>query len=249
MDDSISIERFKTCAKAASFQNCSYPGGTSLFMANNSSVIFSKLQQTKMFKIRKSDMDPQQTTFVLDSANIIKDRESSRDPELFLSDLKHILDSRFGGDWNLLTGRSVGYAMKTRKKASFVLTSPSNEILIGWRSPGLEVEDVEIVKVKTKLSLSDKDELLQSDATGKSRLKVISVPSPDTPGYSSNTPLVLRILDGLVDDIKEMENDAAARHIRNQYACFRFSCISYIASLLALVLSGMLLLVALVNIL
>ena len=116
-----------------------------------------------------------------------------------------------------MSGRSVGYAMKTRKKASFVLSGSNQEVLMGWRSPGFEVEDVDIVKVKAKLVLSEKDFLLDESATDISRLKIISSPSPDSDSYSADTPKALRMIASLSDDLKDMEHDTAARHIRNKY--------------------------------
>ena len=168
-----------------------------------------------MFKIRKTDMSPNHSTFILDSANIIKERETSQNKAVFLSDLKHILDSRFGGDWNLLAGRTVGYAMKTRKKASVVLSDGSKDLLICWRSPGFEVEDLDVVKIKTNLALSEQDIVLAGQPTSK--LKVIASPEPDSAGYTPETPAVLRILEGVSDDVKDMTHDTAARYVRSQY--------------------------------
>lgn len=168
-----------------------------------------------MFKIRKTDMTPNHSTFIMDSANIIKERQNSKDKVIFLSDLKHILDSRFGGDWSVLSGRAVGYVMKTRKKASIILSESGQELLVCWRSPGFEVEDLDVVKIKTSLVLSEVDKLLNSQSGSK--LKVIRSPTVDSPVYTSDTPVVLKVLEAVADEVKDMEHDAAARHIRSQY--------------------------------
>ena len=168
-----------------------------------------------MFKIRKTDMESKYATFIVDSANIIAEKESSKDREVFLNDLKHILDMRFSGDWNLVIGKSMGYAMKTRKKASVILARGSGEILICWRSPGFEVEDLDVVKIKTRLVLEGKDELLSSQADVK--MNIISAPQADSPGYTIETPLAMKIVDALVDQVRDMDHDEAARVLRNKY--------------------------------
>lgn len=169
-----------------------------------------------VFKVRKTDMESKYATFIVDSANIIAERESAKDPEVFLGDLKNILDMRFGGDWNLLIGNSMGYAMKTRKKASVILSRTTGEMLVCWRSPGFEVEDLDVVKIKTRLTLEGKDEVVSSDADVK-KLNLISVPQPDSFGYTVDTAAATRIVDALVDEVKDMEYDEAARFLRNKY--------------------------------
>jgi hypothetical protein len=169
-----------------------------------------------MFRIRKSDLDHSQSTFVLDSVNILAERDSPAENSVFLSDLKHILDSRFGGDWNLLIGKSVGFAMKTRRKASIVLGKTSGELLLCWRSPGFEVEDIDMVKIKAKLSLEGKDSLLEDNTDVKS-LNIIRVPDADAGDYTPQTPEAIKIVQALSRTLYDMEHDAAARHIRSQY--------------------------------
>ena len=167
-----------------------------------------------MFKIRKTDMDKKHASFIVEAVNVIREQETSTDPARFISDVKHILDSRFKGDWNVFIGKTVGYAMKTRKKASIVLSNNANEILVCWRSPGFEVEDLDTVKIKTNLALNEVDKLIDGSSRSKA-LNVIASPNPDSEGYTSETPRVLEILDGLAADIKDMDHNVAARLIRS----------------------------------
>jgi hypothetical protein len=168
-----------------------------------------------MFRIRKTDMSANHSTFILDSANLIRDRPSSSDEKIFLRDLKHILDSRFGGDWNLLIGRTVGYAMKTKKKSSIILSDASHRLLVCWKSPGFEVEDLNVVKVKTSIAMNERDPLFNDPVS--STIKVLTIPEPDQFGYSQETTRTLAILEAVSKDISDMEYDDAARHVRNQY--------------------------------
>ena len=185
-----------------------------------------------MFRIRKSDLDRSQSTFLLDSVNILAERNSCSDDEVFLSDLKHIIDSRFGGDWNLLIGKSVGFAMKTRKKASIVLGKKTGELLLCWRSPGFEVEDIDMVKIKTKISLEGKDTLLEDSVDVKS-LNVLRVPEADAKDYTSQTPEAIKIVQALSRTLSDMEHDAAARYIRSQYVKVLSEFESFLLSLTA----------------
>ena len=167
-----------------------------------------------MFKVRKTDMEKSHAGFIVEAVNVIREQDTNMETPKFLADVKHILDSRFKGDWNLFLGKTVGYALKTRKKASIVLSNGTSEILVCWRSPGFEVEDLDTVKIKTTLALKEKDELTETGTRGKP-LNVLSSPSPDSEMYTLETPKVLNILDGLANDVKDMEHHVAARHIRS----------------------------------
>ena len=161
-------------------------------------------------------MDKKHAGFILEAVTVLKEQDTLNDTTKFIRDVKHILDSRFKGDWNVLIGKTVGYAMKTRKKASIVLSSDSGLILICWRSPGFEVEDLDTVKMKTSIAVKEKDDLLEASIKSKS-LNVVSSPTPDSEGYTVDTPKVLEILDCVANDIRDMDHNIAARHIRSQY--------------------------------
>lgn len=184
-----------------------------------------------MFKLRKSDMELIHSQFAVDSINILHSRfESDADPwSKFSLTLKNVLDSRFGGEWNILIGKAVGYAMKTRKKSSVVTVGGSGEIVICWRSPGFEVEDVNIVKLKAQFML-DGDELavVKESAVSSSKLNIIESPLPDSIGYTLETAKVVPLIDSLIDDLKVMETQQAARHLRNHLTA-RFGTIWHVA--------------------
>ena len=160
-------------------------------------------------------MEAPKAKFVVDAVNVIQERVSAESDawDKFTVSLKSVLDSRFGGEWNILIGKAVGYAMKTKKKAHVVAVSSSGEIVICWKSPGFEVEDVNIVKLKAEQLLNPKSDSAEKQTTSK--LNVISSPTPDSPTYTSNTPKAISLVDGLIDDIRSMETQEAARHLRN----------------------------------
>jgi len=143
-----------------------------------------------MFKIRKTDMDPRESRFIIETLNVLKERSTPEglDWNSFSKDLKSVLDSRFHAEWNVLIGKSVGYAMKARKKSSLVATGPSGEIIICWRSPGFEMEDNDVVKLKASIMVEGKDVLLEGRSGELKRINLISSPSADSPGYTSDTP-------------------------------------------------------------
>lgn len=169
-----------------------------------------------MFKIKKSDMDAKQARFILDTLAHLSGDDVTSDWESIAGQLKSILDSRFGGEWNILIGRTVGFSMKTRKKSSIILNNSSGDMVICWKSPGFEVEDSDIVKIKTKIVLEEKDVLLEKSVNSK-KLNIIASPSPESVGYTSETPVILSLLEVLSEEIKDMDHQASARHVRNQY--------------------------------
>ena len=140
-------------------------------------------------------MEPRESRFVLETLNVLRERYSGDEFnwEKFSNDIKAVLDSRFGTGWNVLIGKSVGYAMKARKKSSFVAIGSGGEIVICWKSPGFEVEDSDIVKMKAAIIVEERDSLL-GDAPSNKRLNVVYQPSPDSTGYTPETPQGMSIL-------------------------------------------------------
>lgn len=120
-------------------------------------------------------MEKRPAQFIMETINIVRERHEGF-PSLsdFAKDIKQILDSRFGGEWNVLVGKSMGYAMKTKKKASIVAASSSGHTVVCWKSPGFEVEDASVVRIRTTLALSASDPLYPNGGDGQStRLNVI----------------------------------------------------------------------------
>ena len=167
-------------------------------------------------------MDKNPSRFILDVVNTLRDREERTDWESLILDVKAVLDSRFGGDWNVMIGKTVGYAMKSRKKSSIVLQNPGEaELIVCWRSPGFEVEDLDAVKIKATLTVKGADDLIDG-TTELRRTNLIQCPSPDATGYSGDTRKACLILDALADEVREMDQQAASRHIRAQYVMLNF---------------------------
>jgi hypothetical protein len=123
-------------------------------------------------------MEKRESQFIVEALNIVKERTKTNLSWCDIAkDTKQILDSRFGGEWNILTGKSMGYAMKTRKKASLVASSTAGETVVCWKSPGFELEDSNIVKIKAELALSETDPLVAADRDTKlTRINAIQVP-------------------------------------------------------------------------
>jgi hypothetical protein len=142
-----------------------------------------------MFKIRKTDMDPRESRFLIDTLNVLKERSAGAQLEWegFTKDIKTVLDSRFGAEWNVLIGKSVGYSMKAKKKSSLVAAGTDGEIVICWKSPGFEVEDSEVVKIKAALRIQDKDTLLEGRSGELKLITIIFAPSADSIGYTPET--------------------------------------------------------------
>ena len=173
-----------------------------------------------MFKIRKSDMDKNPSNFIRDAVNTLRERDEGSNWESLVSAIKSVLDSRFGGDWNVMIGKTVGYAMKSRKKSSIILHNGSSaEIIVCWKSPGFEVEDLDAVKIKATLTVNDSDPLIDG-AVEPRKTNIIQCPSPDTSGYSIDTTKATLIIDALADEVRDMDQQTAARHLRAQYAIF-----------------------------
>jgi len=170
-----------------------------------------------MFKVRKSDMDKNASNFIMDILNALIEREKRTDSEYLVIDLKSVLDSRFGGDWNVMVGKTVGYAMKSRKKSSIILyNSVKSEVFVCWKSPGFEVEDLDTVKIKATLTVKESDSLLDG-ITEPRKTNTVKSPDPDSHEYSFETRRAILIIDALTDEVCEMDQQAAARHIRAQY--------------------------------
>lgn len=167
-------------------------------------------------------MDKNPSNFIRDIVNTLRERDESSDWESLVSAIKSVLDSRFGGDWNVMIGKTVGYAMKSRKKSSIILHNGSTaEILMCWKSPGFEVEDLDVVKIKATLKVTESDPLIDG-AIEPRKTNIIQCPGPETPGYSIDTTKATLILDAVADEARDMDQQAAARHLRAQYAIFYF---------------------------
>ncbi len=121
-------------------------------------------------------MEKRAAQFIVETINIVRDRFDGIPPyEGFAKDVKQILDSRFGTEWNVLVGKSMGYAMKTKKKASLVAATNEGYTVVCWKSPGFEVEDSNIVRIRATIALATTDPLFIVDtSTQQSRLNVIA---------------------------------------------------------------------------
>lgn len=193
-----------------------------------------------MFKLRRSDMDPRESRFIVDTLNVIRERSVTADFKwsAYCSDIKTVLDSRFGGEWNVMIGKSVGFAMKSRKKSSLVAASQNGEVVVCWKSPGFEIEDSDMVKAKAQIIVDERDTLLDAGSDSKTTaLNFVQQPAVDSSDYTTDTPqgtyyksvilnflhLVLRVLNALTTLIAEKDHQEAAKVIRTQYVRKRFS--------------------------
>ena len=144
-----------------------------------------------MFKLRRSDMEPRESRFIVEALNVIKDRSSGSEFtwDRYCSDVKSVLDSRFGTEWNVMIGKSVGYAMKARKKSSIVAANPDGDVIVCWKSPGFEIEDSDTVKTKAQIIVEERDHLLQEGDDKRSpALNIIKQPAVDSSEYTIDTP-------------------------------------------------------------
>ena len=162
-------------------------------------------------------MDKRESNFILEAVNVLSSRNDDRGWEGLITDAKRVLDARFGPEWNILVGKSVGYSMKTKKKSSVILASSTGEVMLCWKSPGFEVEDAHIVKIKAGITIAEKDSLLEESNEKKGRLNIIECPEADSPEYTVDTQAAVQILEAVMDEIKDMDHQGAARHIRNKY--------------------------------
>lgn len=169
-------------------------------------------------------MEKRPAQFIMEAINIVSERSESS-PKLsdFAKDIKQILDSRFGGEWNILVGKSMGYAMKTKKKASLVAGSSSGQSVVCWKSPGFEVEDSSVVRIRANIELAPTDPLFPGE-TSTSRLSIIESPATNSEQSMKShmcilsfLRLVIKILEACLDGIRELDNQEAARYIRSQY--------------------------------
>ena len=139
-------------------------------------------------------MGARESQFIIDTLNLIHERSGNDFKwEQYTKDIKTVLDSRFGRKWNVLIGKSMGYAMKTKKKSSLIASSSTKETVICWKSPGFEVEDVEVVRIKAELVVGEKDSLLESAGDHNKKLNVIQSPLPDSDWYTAQTPKGIRL--------------------------------------------------------
>lgn len=154
--------------------------------------------------------------FIVETFSILAARDGENSWPVLAKDAKRILDARFGTEWNILIGKAVGYAMKTKKKSSIIISNPNGEMIVCWKSPGFEVEDADAVRVKAKIQVDGKDTLLE-DKLDASKLNIVQYPAADSEAYTVETNKALSILQAFADDIKDMDDQTAARYIRTQY--------------------------------
>lgn len=143
-----------------------------------------------MFKLRRSDMEPRESRFIIEALNVIKERSPVAEFNWasYCADVKAVLDSRFGNEWNVMIGKSVGYAMKARKKSSLVAISSDGDIVVCWKSPGFEIEDSDVVKTKAQIIVEEKDTLLTESAGQSPTLNILKQPAVDAMEYTIDTP-------------------------------------------------------------
>lgn len=144
-----------------------------------------------MFKTRRTDMEPRESRFIVEALNVIRDRyiASEFTWETYCHDVKSVLDSRFGTEWNVMIGKSVGYAMKARKKSSLVAANAEGDVVVCWKSPGFEIEDSDVVKTKAQIMVDERDALLQEASEKRSStLNIVRQPPVDSPQYTTDTP-------------------------------------------------------------
>ena len=181
-----------------------------------------------MFSLRKCDMDPVHAKFVLETINLLQERNSAKSDSWsdLCINIKGILDLRFGCEWNILIGKAVGYAMKAKKKCAVVAANSAGEVIVCWKSPGFEVEDSSIFKIKATLVMEG-DTLLKPGPPS-AKLTVVRAPPPDSSEYTKDTPKLVNLVDSLLDEIKDSDNQAAARLLRNHITA-RFGTIWHVA--------------------
>ncbi len=105
------------------------------------------------FKVKISDMATNESTFILDAANLLlekivtqyKPKQKHKSDEVeteFVQSLKVVLDQRFGPEWTVVGGLDFGFALKSRKKSAAILNGNlfgRNFQVVAYRSPGHEV--------------------------------------------------------------------------------------------------------------
>lgn len=144
-----------------------------------------------MFKLRRSDMEPRESRFIIETLNVLKDRASETELkwDAYCMDIKTVLDSRFGSEWNVMIGKSMGYAMKCRKKSSLVASSVNGEVFVCWKSPGFEIEDSDMVRTKAQIIVEERDTLLDNEGSQSHQaLSIIEQPAVDSVDYTTDTP-------------------------------------------------------------
>jgi len=135
-------------------------------------------------------MEPRESRFIVEALNVIRERSGSEyNWDRFCSDVKSVLDSRFGNEWNVMIGKSVGYAMKARKKSSLVAANTDGDVVVCWKSPGFEIEDSDVVKTKAQIIVDERDILLEEEENRRtSAVNMIKQPAVDSSEYTTDTP-------------------------------------------------------------
>lgn len=158
------------------------------------------------FRVTNTDLTKEEAAFVVAAASLIWEKlpTDSDVRQLMAERLKVVLDMKFSPSWHILCGSDMGFALKSRRKSSVVISGPRHIQIVCWRSPGHEIISADAVRVMAERKLRQPD---TPTAPLSKSIKVIQQPRLGDVDFSADLPEAIKAIDDLVtsDDIPDIQ--------------------------------------------
>ena len=158
------------------------------------------------FRVTNTDLTKEEAAFIVAAATLIWEKlPTDGDVRQLLADrLKVVLDMKFSPSWHILCGADMGFALKSRRKSSVVLSGPRHIQIVCWRSPGHEIISADAVRIMAERKLREANVVIPPLSKA---IKVIQQPRLGDVDFSGDFSEAIKAIDDLItsDDITDIQ--------------------------------------------